>query len=380
MNNYVKNKIISASLDKLAVAKKTPATLLFPEKYLNNQHIQEAIISKAKKLLNTKPFSVTEKSVYLVPGMNSHDYQSIMIYSWPDQNNPCAPYIMKDGEINPNTQVPELNDEKRLYRMTDAVEQLSLAYHLTQNEVYAEKTKELLATWFVNPETKMNPHLNYAQMTPHKNIGTNWGIIESRNLIKVVTALEILKESPSFTHEFQNNVKEWFRNFLDWLTFNNFGQEEKKAKNNHGVWYDAQALAFNFLLGNFEAAKKILREVCSSRINTQIEPNGKMPAELKRTRSKHYTEFNLQAFIIIATFGDLLGINLWDYKGYNGESIKKALDFFLTYYHTKTPWPYQEISNKKEDEFIKYIYLADQHFPNKKYEAIAKEALEATKK
>ncbi len=31
--------------------------------------------------------------------------------------------------------------------------------------------------------------------------------------------------------------------------------------------------------------------------------------------------------------------------------------------------------NKKEDEFIKFVYLADQHFPNQKYENIANNAL-----
>ncbi len=40
---------------------------------------------------------------------------------------------------------------------------LRLAYYFSENEMYAEHAAKLLRVWFLDPETRMNPNLNYAQ-------------------------------------------------------------------------------------------------------------------------------------------------------------------------------------------------------------------------
>ena len=69
----------------------------------------------------------------------------------------------------------------------------------------------------------------------------------------------------------------------------------------------------------------VLEHVVPQRIEDQIEPDGRMPAELKRTRSYDYTIYTLEAFYALANLAEKVGIDLWNYKGSVGQSIRELL-------------------------------------------------------
>lgn len=342
-------------------------SLFFSRELINNPVIQKSIVLKANQILNQLPISVIQKTILIEGNKDIHNYQSIMPYVWPNKAEFEKNYIYFDGKINYDNLKPEINDEIRLKKLAETIELLSLAYRITHQEKYCAKAKEFLTVWFLNPETNMNPNFNHAQSFPGKNSGSNWGLIEARYFVKIVMALEILKSSSLFTKEFQVEIEDWFRLFLDWLIFSGFGSTEKNAKNNHSVWYNAEVVAIAYFLKDFNLAKKVLTETLEQRISLQIDAEGKMSEELKRTRPEHYTEFNLKAFITLAYFGDLLGVNLWDYTGPQGQSIKKALDFYLNYCY--------EINPEKDQSFINYLFLAKDHFTEEKYNNIAQNML-----
>ena len=50
--------------------------------------------------------------------------------------------------------------------MTDSVETLALAYHFTNRERYAKKAAQFLRVWFLDPASRMNPHLRHADTVP----------------------------------------------------------------------------------------------------------------------------------------------------------------------------------------------------------------------
>jgi hypothetical protein len=108
--------------------------------------------------------------------------------------------------------------------------------------------------------------------------------------------------------------------------------------------YDVQVTTLALILGKPELAKQITEAAKEKRIAVQIEPDGRQPLELKRTKSFNYSRLNLRGLAALAGLADRSGVDLWPYETADGRSIRKALDFMLPY--VKTPpekWPYQQI-------------------------------------
>ncbi|MEI8206391.1 MAG: alginate lyase family protein, partial [Kiritimatiellales bacterium] len=210
----------------------------------------------------------------------------------------------------------------------------------------------LLNVWFLDPSTKMNPNLEYAQGIPGRNTGRGTGIIDTVGFIKVTKAIGWLQGSPECTAEFQQGIKDWFRAYLDWLLTSENGRDEAKSGNNHESWYLAQTAAYALFAGDQERARKAL-ELGLERIAAQIEPDGRQPLELKRTKSYHYSLYNLDALFTLAEFGPAVGVDMFGYRTGDGRSLRAALDYMAPYFQSGTKWPLQEIKGiKQPDELL----------------------------
>ncbi len=294
------------------------------------------IIHDADSVMTLGPWSVMDKTTVAASG-NKHDFYGIGIYLWPDlTKKDSLPYVSLDGDENPATQGPAY-DDNRHQTMQACVEMLGIAYFFTGNVKYAQRIDTLVKVWYVDTATRMTPNMNYAQAWPGVATGRAEGIIGSRNDKGVLEAIGMIKGSSCWATKSDDTLTKWFTNYLTWLTTNSMALQEKAATNNHGTWWDVQAAYYALYLGQTSLATQILTNV-KNRINTQIESSGLQPLEATRTRPMHYFCFNLQAFFILARLAEFVNVDLWNYVGPQGQSLKKALDFIAPYADSSKHW------------------------------------------
>jgi hypothetical protein len=326
-----------------------------------------ALRASADQALKAGPFTVANKPK-APPSGDKHDYVSMAPYFWPNPDKTDGlPYVRRDGKVNPER---DKYDAPLLKEMARTVATLSLAYYLTGQERYAEHSARLLRTWFLDARTRMNPNLNYAQFVPGRNTGRGYGIIDTVALLDVIDAAGMLEGSKAWTRTDQAGLKKWFEDYLKWLRTSKGGKQEAAAANNHGTWYDVQVAAFGLFVGEEESARKLL-EVCKTkRIGRQIEPDGRQPLELKRTRSFDYSLVNLRALFALATLGDRLGVDLWRFQTSDGRGIRKALDWLIPYASGARKWPNQQITPLRRGAIAPLLRRAAIAYKEDRYERL----------
>jgi hypothetical protein len=324
----------------------------------NEQFIKayKSLIKQGDKSLTEGVFSVMTKT-QMPPSGDMHDYLSLAPYFWPDSTKSDGlPWIRKDGQVNPLTRGKNVNDNVK-DDFFENVYNLSLSFYFSDDVKYATKAIELLTTWFVKPETKMNPNLNFGQGVPGVSTGRCFGIIEFAGIKNVITALELLKIKGKLSSELETGIRNWLTEYLKWLQTSELGLEEKATINNHGTTYDVQVVCLLVYLNRDQEAKVILEEVKTKRIAAQIFPDGSQPEELARTKALSYSILNLKGLTELAYYGTLLNVDLWNFKKQDGGGIQKAYEFLYPYAAKTKEWKYQQISDvPKELEKLKSLF------------------------
>ena len=332
------------------------------------------LIADADKALAVTPPSVMQKTK-VPPSGDKHDYMSIAPYFWP---NPATkdglPYVRKDGKVNPESRAEAVNDTLRARLVGSTVETLALGYYFTRDEKYAEHAAKVLRTWFLDPATKMTPHFRFAQAIPGVNDGRGTGLIEARGLADAADAAILLAGSKHWSAADQQALQAWGEGFFEWLLGSKNGQDERAAKNNHGTWYDVQAVKWALVLGRKDKAKELCVAAGPGRIGVQVEPDGKQPLELVRTATFSYSCFNLRALSTLAGLGEHAGVDLWKYRSADGRSLVVALDFLVPYLgKNPKPWTMQQIHESNDDDVLPVLRAAALATGDARYESLLKE-------
>src|ERR1700743_2746337 len=146
------------------------------------------ILAAANRYLSEQPTTVTASRSERSKG-GLHDYFSEGDYWWPDEKNPNGPYIRRDGFTNP----ANFDDHRKaMGRLSLMVHALAAAWGLTGEKKNADHAGKQLRAWFVDPATKMNANLEYAQAIFNLNKGRGTGIIDTLHLVEPVRAATVM--------------------------------------------------------------------------------------------------------------------------------------------------------------------------------------------
>jgi hypothetical protein len=321
-----------------------------------------ALTSRADEALKKGPYSVTFKSK-TPPSGDKHDYMSVGPYWWPDSSKADGlPYIRKDGQVNPERYA--IKDADYHGALCEDVYLLGIAWFFTNDEKYAAHAVKLLQVWFLNADTKMNPNLNFGQGIPGRMHGRGIGIIDTRNLAKLIDGVQLLKNSKRLPAADYKGVQDWYRQFLTWMTTSPIGLDEADEFNNHGTWYDVQVVSMALFTGQPELAKKILEQQTKKRIDSQFKEDGSQPHELARTLSWNYSQMNLNGFFELARLAEHVNVDLWNYVSSDGKGLKKAFTWMLPYASGQKKWEHRQIKPIRSDAFVSMAKMVSAKYPD----------------
>ncbi|MFT3827167.1 MAG: alginate lyase family protein [Chitinophagaceae bacterium] len=300
------------------------------------QVLREQVLKEAAWAMQQKPVTVTAETCSRSAG-GKHDFYSEGDYWWPNPQSPDSPYIQKDGMTNPANFIAHRQAMIRFSRIMGA---LASAWRITGDEKYVKQAMLHVRAWFADTATRMNPNLLYAQAIKGRATGRGIGIIDTIHFMEVVQALLVMENAKSMDKPLLATTRDWFEQYLHWLTTHQYGKDEMNAANNHGTCWVMQVAAFARFTSNDS-----LMEFCRERYKNVLLPNqmaadGSFPLELKRTKPYGYSIFNLDAMTMICRLLSTKQDNLWQYSTIDGRSIAKGISFLYPYLADKGKWPF----------------------------------------
>lgn len=254
--------------------------------------------------------------------------------------HPAHPSVFKqcdfkneDGHLNPNARL--INNIGDFDDLANAFWFNALTWGVTRSPTYSKKAIQYLDTWFLNPDTKMNPNLNYAQMTGGKDgqVGSHTGILDLKPMAKIASGILMFREgnAEGWNSTFDGQMQDWVKDYIGWITTNKVALEEKAAPNNHGSFYYTQLAALYLITGDNDNAVATAKEYFEGKFTSQILENGDQPLESARTRPYHYLAYNLAAIITTGRIAEYAGANFWNSTATSGVGIEKAAEFAMAY-------------------------------------------------
>jgi hypothetical protein len=296
---------------------------------------RQRILREAASSLAQAPLTITAFPSPRSSG-GVHDFYSEGDYWWPDPAQPGGPYIQRDGLTNPDNFVAH---RRVLVRFSVQVPALVAAWKVSGERRYADHAAAHLRAWFIDPATRLNPNLQYAQAIFGRSSGRGIGIIDTVHLVEVARAVEVLEESDVLSADERRQIHQWFTDYLQWLTTSGNGQDERDAKNNHGSCWLLQVAAFAHLTGDQQLLAYARDRFKTVLLPTQLAADGSLPLELKRTKPYGYALFDLEALAALCRILSTPSDNLWTYATPDGRSMARAMAWMTPYIRDKRTWP-----------------------------------------
>lgn len=318
--------------------------------YLSGQSALTALVDgkllpAARQALNRGPYSVLDKRG-CAPSDDPRDYWHPAPYHWPNENTPTGfPYQKRDGMRVPGTRLedPEAEnyDRANLQAVFDDTFTLALAAFFSGEKCFADHAVAIIHRWFINEESRMNPHLAYAQIIPGEKASRGRGIIEGKDFYYFLDAVGLLDRIGAISTGMMDVLRFWLIAYLDWLTTSAQGKSECASTNNHGTAYDLQVVAVAAFLGRTHVVQKSSLISCQ-RVHAQFGDAGEQLEEMVRSTSKHYCHFNLQLWAALADLYRSCGIDLWRFEATQGRSVVAGIRFLAAQLR-EANWPGEQI-------------------------------------
>jgi hypothetical protein len=275
---------------------------------------------------------------------DERDYVSVGTYWWPDPDTVDGlPYRHRDGEFSP---MVARFDRLRLDHTLDALR----LHLLCKTPVHVARAAAIVRANFLDPTTRMNPHLRNAQHVPGVDDGRLVGVIDLS--IRLPAVLDAARAADV---ELPVGFNGWCGEMLDWLLTPRVREWHDAATNNLGVWYDVLVANLARQVGRDGVA--VERALFTLKRETdQIDGYGRLPEELKRTRSFDYATMTAWGMLRQADLAVAAGEVSRATALAVGTPLRMAINYLVERQHE---WPHEQIGGVDPAKLRPTLVLAN---------------------
>ncbi len=307
-----------------------------PKEYI--QHIR----TLAEKCYRNKQHNVTNK-LSTPTGGTLHDYYSIPRYKSQD-----------DCHINQNLTSDKYNKRHWMEFCHDTIV-LALAYKINKIDKFGDRAASNLIKWFLDPDTKMTSHLDFAQYN-NPDRSNHSGVIEFKDMFLLLDAIKMVSDRLEYSQ--QKQLHNWFKEYLQYL----LKSKEKYARNNHLTAYYLQIIPLAHYTNNFKVLDEKIDKI-PQLIHSQFSEDGRQLLELDRPDSFHYIIFNLQ--LLVSLLGVCSSINEKVVRScLRNKKLKKGITKVVAYLHSPLDFKLEKMMYSEKsykDRIVPLLYFARKH-------------------
>ncbi|OHB70104.1 MAG: hypothetical protein A2W23_06670 [Planctomycetes bacterium RBG_16_43_13] len=217
----------------------------------------------------------------------------------------------------------------------DAVYTLALAYQMTQDKTYADKSLQYLKAWVRDCE----------------GVDQNDSLGASYILVLMVYGADLLWNYNSFSKDDKEAFLKWAKGTID-----DMGKLASQRANNWGAWGIQAMTAYAIISDNEEAFYKAIDE-WKKHIENNMDENGLFRHEVTRYNGVDgqgilYSQFTLQGYVLTALMCQNYKVDLFNWETSAGLTIKDGATKIFSYEASPDSFPY----NKKLKQLTGNFY------------------------
>ena len=297
--------------------------------------------AEADKRLREAPRSVTTDHPAGVT-LDPHDYYGEAPFWWPDPANPAAPWIRREGHVNPDRVVA---DKIALEATCDAIFTLGAASFFLDDPRYGRHAAHLIHAFFLNPKTRMNPNLEHSEAIRGINEARG-GSIEGRVFVRALQGMEFLAQSGQWNAREAAATHKWFEEYLRWLEHSKTASEEKTGGSLRASWWAAQVAAIATFLDDKASAQMAFHYYQDTAFP---RAEGRLAREEERARPLSYTAASAEAMATTCRIAQAQGVELWNTQAKGGATLAVVIASLTPHLADRKKWDREQMAEFEAD-------------------------------
>jgi hypothetical protein len=286
--------------------------------------IANELLRRANSALDLPLVSIARKT-FESPSTDQRDYVSIVPGQQVDGQRAGTPleHGRQPGQLIASVK-PQASDNRTWEEFVRRSCSLALAGRLLDNRELLERASEQIRVWFIDPATRMNPNIKYAQVSLLEPERSNpSGVVDFRGFWPLLDAVRLIARLGCMTPAEINSIKGWAQNFLDYLLSAPHCQTAAARLDDVGTWCDLLTCSVAAFVGDAGFLASTLSKA-PLRFLAQHDKNGLPAFALTGSYPLSQALFNLSGWISLAWLGRSMGIDLWRYSGIGHRNLATA--------------------------------------------------------